>query len=125
MFLLGDMLARLYSAKCSNRHEVTILKSSFCIRIITILRDLGYISYSVIFDRTIVVYLKYKDNKAIFMGFKLISTPGRRIYLSLKQIKKINRKWPGYIICSTNKGLLTSIECEEYKIGGEIPFQIW
>ena len=66
----------------------------------------------------IEVFLKYKNNQYIINSLKLISKPGKNIYLSFNQICKINSS-KSFIIFSTNKGLKSLTDCKKLKIGGK------
>jgi small subunit ribosomal protein S8 len=64
------------------------------------------------------VQLKYNLNgNPSFNDIKLLSTPGKNIFLSYRQLTKIN-EGIGILFISTNKGLLTNNSCLKHKIGG-------
>lgn len=72
--------------------------------------------------RLINVYCSYHYNKQAFSLIKQVSKPGRRIYISYNQMKKMwkSKFDRNMLILSTSKGFLTSEEAIRYKIGGEI-----
>lgn len=56
--------------------------------------------------------------------FRLISTPGRRLYAGYRTLKPIRQGY-GAAVLSTPKGILTAKEARKEKVGGEYLFQIW
>jgi small subunit ribosomal protein S8 len=127
MFLLGDLFARLFSAGNVKKTSISVFSSSFILSVLDLLQDLGFISYYSFFDETkykVKIYLRYFQGKSVIRFYKLISRPGKRIFVTLNQIKVLNRKGRGFYICSTSKGILTSIECEILGIGGELLLNI-
>lgn len=73
----------------------------------------------------IKIVLKYKENNLpAISGFKMISTPSRRIYKRAKEIKKV-KGGLGIAIISTSKGLLTDKEARKENVGGEVICEIW
>lgn len=72
-----------------------------------------------------IVDLKYYSDKTPILRFiKRISTPGRRLGWTAKQIRKIEIPIGILIIISTNKGLKTLKECRIEGLGGEPLFKI-
>lgn len=70
------------------------------------------------------IFLKYTSTgQPAIRSLRPISKPSKRIYCSLDQIWKMNAS-KMFIIFSTNKGLLTTSQCKEKKIGGEALFAI-
>ena len=65
------------------------------------------------------IFLKYANNKPVINNIKTISKPGRRIYYSIKQIRKIDSN-KNFIIISTNKGVITDKTARTAGIGGEV-----
>lgn len=63
------------------------------------------------------------DNRPVINSIKFISKPSRRIYYSLNQIWKIDSN-KSLFIFSTNKGLMTIMDCKKIKTGGELSILI-
>jgi small subunit ribosomal protein S8 len=97
-------------------------QKKICKSFLNILWDEGYILGYKIYQNnsnTIKIFLKYnQEGKPVINSLKLISKPGQRINYSIKQIWKINSN-KIFIIFSTNKGLLSIIDCKKLNIGGE------
>lgn len=66
-----------------------------------------------------LIHFKYlNSNDVVFNSIKNFYKPSKPYLLTLKEIKKINKKNNNIFILSTNKGLMTNFEAEENKIGG-------
>jgi len=74
--------------------------------------------------KRIVITLKYENGTPVISGLKRISKPGRRIYHSWKEIKKVKGGY-GIAIISTSRGLMTDREARKNKIGGEVICEVW
>jgi small subunit ribosomal protein S8 len=70
------------------------------------------------------ISLKYTQKIPAISGFKKVSKPGQRIYVSAGDIKKV-KQGQGIGIISTSKGLMTGYEARVQKVGGEMMCEIW
>ena len=70
------------------------------------------------------IALKYTQKIPAISGFKKVSKPGQRIYVSAADIKKV-KQGQGIGIISTSKGLMTGYEAKGKKVGGEMLCEIW
>lgn len=68
--------------------------------------------------------LKYEDGIPALNGVKLVSKPGRRIYLKKDQIRPV-RSGYGVLIISTSKGIMTGEEAKSISLGGQAIAEIW
>lgn len=70
-------------------------------------------------QKEIIIYLKYYNFEPVIHEIKRVSTPGCRIYTSIKNLPK---SWNGLgiYILSTSKGILSDKEARNINIGGEI-----
>jgi small subunit ribosomal protein S8 len=66
------------------------------------------------------IFLKYKNGNPAIHSLNSLSTPGLRVYFSVKHIWKIDTT-NSLLILSTNKGFMSITECKKLKVGGE-PF---
>lgn len=117
------MFANIKNAQLSRRRIVCQRRKKVCENFLKILWREGFIlGYCI--DKNninnIKIFLKYKNKNPSIKSLKLISSSGRRIYYSKKQIWKIS-SGKFLIIFSTNQGLKSIIECKRLRIGGE-PF---
>jgi len=70
------------------------------------------------------IALKYTQKIPAISGFKKVSKPGQRIYLSATDIRKV-KQGHGIGIISTSKGLMTGGEARHQKVGGEMMCEVW
>ena len=108
------MFASIQNGQLANKLFILQKKTKLCSLILNILWDEGYILGYKIENKHFKVFLRYKNNNPVISSLKSISKPGNRIYYTCKQIWKINSS-KGLIILSTNKGLLTLMDCKKKK----------
>jgi len=68
--------------------------------------------------KTIIVAMKYSENKPVIHSIKRVSTPGRRVYRGAAQLPRVLSD-TGVAIISTSQGLMTNKEARRRKLGGE------
>ena len=119
---LWNMFVSIKNGQMAKKSVITGPKKNICESVLKILWDEGFISgYKISSQKTnkIEIFLKYtKTGKPAINSLNFLSTPGRRIYYSSKQIWKLD-SCKTFIVFSTNKGLKSIIECKKCKIGGE------
>lgn len=126
---LADMLTRIRNANMAKHGKVDIPASKLKISVAKILKDQGYVkNYKLIKDRRhgiLRVYLKYdQGNDGVITGLRRLSKPGRRLYVTTKEIPSILNGL-GISILSTSKGVLSDREARELSVGGELLCSIW
>lgn len=127
--LIADQLTVMRNAIRAKQKTVLIKRSKMLEDIIGIIKREGFIEdYQVIEDSQqgkIKIYFKvFEDGTFGMEDLKRISTPGRRHYISVKEIKAV-RGGVGLAIMSTNKGLLTDKDAKAQGVGGEVVCQVW
>ncbi|MEN2998416.1 MAG: 30S ribosomal protein S8 [Brevinematia bacterium] len=124
---IGDALNRIKNASNSRHLSVSVKKSKFLSKILDIMKDNGYIdSYEDDPENKYFfkVNLKYYQGKPVIREIKLLSHLSRRIYLGYRDIKPFKNNM-GIVIVSTPKGVMTSVEAKNLKIGGMLICAIW
>jgi small subunit ribosomal protein S8 len=121
---LGDMLTRIRNAQMRNKSKVSTPGSRLRATVLDVLRDEGYIrGYSTTelgngrteFD----IELKYFDGEPVIREVARVSKPGRRVYVSVKNLPRINNGL-GVAILSTPKGVMADHAARDQHVGGEI-----
>jgi len=74
--------------------------------------------------KTIELGLMKFDKNVVRPTFKRVSKPGRRVYMKYEELKPVNSGY-GIGIVSTSKGVMTSYEAREAKIGGEYLCEVY
>jgi ribosomal protein S8 len=72
----------------------------------------------------ILLYFTSFYNSKPVIYIKKISLPGRKVFISYHQLKRLLGYNSSYIILSTNKGIMTNREAVSRKLGGEFSFII-
>ena len=74
--------------------------------------------------KTINITLIYEKGEPAVTDVQIISRPGRRFYVSYRNLKSIMSGF-GHSVLSTSEGILTNREARQKKLGGELLFNIW
>lgn len=131
---IADMLAIIKNG-INRKKEFVILNSSKLRKeILRILDEENYIAKYSILEKSdtknrkfemIKIFLKYAEgDKSVIQNVQKISRPGKRVYVSSKEIPVVLNHI-GIAILSTNKGLMTDRNARKEKIGGEYICKIW
>ena len=70
------------------------------------------------------IELKYHEGRPVIRDLKRVSTPGRRVYASVKELKP-HRQGLGVSIVSTPQGVMTDTAAREKNVGGEVLCQVF
>ncbi len=125
---IADMLTRMRNAVKAGHFKVDVPSSKMKVSIARILKDEGFIkNYKIIDDnkqKILRIYLKYGEgNQSVILNLKRISKPGRRVYISSKDLRPIYNNI-GIWILSTSKGIITNKSAKKLNIGGEVVCEI-
>lgn len=126
---IADMLIRVNNAIKVKKEAVDLPHSRVKEEIAKIMLAEGYISKCEVLTRTNKKYLrlglKYDPaGKSLIEGLKRVSTPGRRIYVGARGVRRV-RSGFGTAIISTSAGLMTDEAARAKKVGGEVVCNIW
>ena len=122
-----DLIIRIKNAYMTKNETLVAPHSNYREAVLKKLQDLGYIkSYSVEGDvvKTVEIELIYVKGVSALTDIKLVSKPGKREYVSYKDLKPVMNGM-GVSFLSTPKGILTNREARKAKLGGELLFMIW
>jgi small subunit ribosomal protein S8 len=121
---LGDMLTRIRNAQMRKRPKVSTPASKLRARVLDVLREEGFIrGYAEVEHNDgkaeFEIELKYYDGAPVIREIKRISSPGRRVYSSVKDLPTIANGL-GVAILSTPKGVMSDTRARAENVGGEI-----
>ena len=120
---IADMLTRIRNAIVARHKDVEIPQSKEKLAIAGILLKEGYIKGFTKIENpvqnTLLVELKYVDDKNVITGLERVSKPGLRIYSGVADLPKVLNGM-GIAIVSTSKGVMSDREAREQHIGGEV-----
>ena len=124
---IGDMLARIRNASLAGHRQVKLPYSQLKESLAKLLVAEGFLKKVEVEDgdyKSLVLSLKYNHQTPVITKLQRLSKPGRRLYMSAKEIRAIRRKL-GTRIFSSSAGLLTEEEMIKKNMGGEAICRIW
>jgi small subunit ribosomal protein S8 len=126
---IADMLSRIRNANRAMHETVSMPTSRMKQEIARLLTEEGYVrGYRVDAGQpydTLVIELKFgKNRERVLTNLKRVSRPGRRVYASKDRLPRVLGGL-GTAILSTSSGLLTSRQCAEKGVGGEVIAFVW
>ncbi len=121
---LGDMLTRIRNAQMRGKSTTLSPASKLRTWVLDVLADEGYIrGYEKTVDAkghpALEISLKYYEGEPVIRELKRVSTPGRRVYMGVKDIPSV-RQGLGVSIVSTPKGVMSDASARTANVGGEV-----
>jgi small subunit ribosomal protein S8 len=126
---LSDMIARIKNAHMRKRSKVSTPASKLRGRVLDVLQDEGYIRGYALVEKPGVhpefeIELKYFDGEPVIAEISRISTPGRRVYSSINDLKPV-KNGLGISILSTPKGVMSDTVARAENVGGEVLCRVY
>lgn len=127
-----DTIIRIKNGYHAKKEVVEVKYSRINEKIVSLLKTEGYVKEYYIEQpsdkkqktSTISVELLYHQNSPSLSGVKIVSSPGQRIYMPLKDLKPVLNGL-GRALISTSKGVLTDRDAKKQGVGGEVLCYIW
>lgn len=121
---IGDMITRIRNAQARTKSKVSTPGSKLRRSVLEVLKSEGYIrDYATVEHgdgRTeFEIELKYFDGSPVIRVIERVSKPGRRVYVSVRDLPRINNGL-GVAIVSTPKGVMADHAARDAHVGGEI-----
>jgi small subunit ribosomal protein S8 len=121
---LGDMLTRIRNAQMRKRSSVSTPASKLRARVLDVLKEEGFIrGYAEVEygngKSEFEIELKYFDGSPVIREIQRVSTPGRRVYSSVRELPTIANGL-GVAILSTPKGVMSDSRARLENVGGEV-----
>ena len=121
---LGDMLTRIRNAMMRKRPKVATPASKLRQSVLDVLIDEGYIrGYTRVEQKNktaeFEIELKYNNGESAIKGITRVSTPGRRVYVPVKELPSVANGL-GVAILTTPKGVMADWKAREENVGGEV-----
>ena len=121
---IGDMLTRIRNAQMRGKSTVSTPASKLRAWVLDVLASEGYIrgyekSATDNGQGALVISLKYFEGTPVIRDIKRVSKPGRRVYMSVKDIPVV-RNGLGVSIVSTPKGVMSDAAARSANVGGEV-----
>jgi small subunit ribosomal protein S8 len=126
---IADFLTRVRNALQADHDEVEMPASTFKAELARILREQGYIEGFEVeparVGQVLRIKLKYtEDRRSVISGLERLSRPGRRQYVSAREVPKVLGGM-GTAIVSTSSGVMTGHEARHSGVGGELVARVW
>ena len=121
---IGDMITRIRNAQSRTKPKVSTPGSKLRKSVLEVLKSEGYIRDYSTLERSdgrteFEIELKYYDGSPVIREIERVSKPGRRVYVSVKNLPRINNGL-GVAIVSTPKGVMADHAARDANVGGEI-----
>jgi small subunit ribosomal protein S8 len=121
---IGDMLTRIRNAQLRGKNAVSTPASKLRAWVLDVLKDEGYIrGYDKVTGADghpeLRIELKYFEGTPVIRDIKRVSKPGRRVYMSVKDLPSV-RGGLGVSIVSTPKGVMSDAHARAANVGGEV-----
>jgi small subunit ribosomal protein S8 len=121
---IGDLLSRIRNAQMRKKSKVSTPGSRLRANLLDVLKTEGYIrGYTSVEHKDgrseFEIELKYFDGAPVIREIERISKPGRRVYVSVKTLPRVNNGL-GISILSTPKGVMADHDARDANVGGEI-----
>ncbi|MBE7439486.1 MAG: 30S ribosomal protein S8 [Spirochaetales bacterium] len=125
---IADMLTRIRNASRAGHSRVSFPGSRMKEAILRILKTEGFIEeYTVNAQgqkKSIEVQLKYHDKQPVIRQVERVSTPGRRNYIKVEELRPVRNNM-GLAIVSTSHGVMTGRRARKLNVGGELLCRVW
>ena len=125
---LGDLFTRIRNAQLRGLSSCSTPASKFRARVLDVLMQEGYIrGYTEVEKdsrKTLEIELKYFDGRPVIREITRVSTPGRRVYSSVDDLKPVHNGL-GISIVSTPQGVMSDAAAREKNVGGEVLCQVF
>lgn len=126
---IGNFLTVIRNGVAIAKNRVRVPYSRVNHQIADILKQEGFVRDVVVEDATsalkvLRVDLKYVEGESVIHDIQRVSTPGRRIYRTVRQVPPVIGGL-GVSILTTSKGIMTDKEAKQHIVGGEIICTVW
>ena len=121
---IGDLLARIRNGQSRGLSKINTPASNLRARLLDVLKSEGFIrGYSEVElkgkPKEFEIELKYHEGRPVIRELTRISTPGRRVYNGVDDLKP-HRAGLGISIISTPQGVMSDSDARAKNVGGEV-----
>ena len=120
---IGDLLTRIRNAQSRGLNKIHSPASRLRATVLDVLVTEGYIRGYLEMEKDghkeLEIELKYYDGRPVIKEISRVSTPGRRVYSSVKDLKPV-RNGLGIAIVSTPQGVMSDTAARDKNVGGEV-----
>jgi small subunit ribosomal protein S8 len=121
---IADLISRIRNAGMRKKSKLSSPNSRLRASVLEVLKTEGYIrDYATVEHKDgrneVEIELKYFEGEPAIREIERVSKPGRRVYVSVKNLPRINNGL-GIAIVSTPKGVMADHAARDANVGGEI-----
>jgi len=121
---IGDLLARIRNGQMRGLAKIATPASKLRGRLLDVLKTEGFIrGYAEVEmkgkPKQFEIELKYHEGRPVIRELTRVSTPGRRVYNSVSELKP-HRGGLGISIVSTPQGVMSDTDARAKNVGGEV-----
>src|SRR5712691_6412397 len=121
---ISDLITRIRNAQMRAKPKVSTPGSKMRANVLEVLKTEGFIrGYANVAHASgrneLEIELKYFDGEPVIREIERISKPGRRVYVAVRNLPRINHGL-GVAILSTPKGVMADHDARDANVGGEI-----
>lgn len=125
---IADLLTRIRNAIAVGHNEIRLPHSKQKETVAKVLKSAGYLA-DVKTEKgapraTLIVTINVEGTNATINEIHRVSKPGRRVYSAYNEIPRY-KSGRGIYIVSTSKGVMTSREAINAKLGGELIAKVY
>lgn len=126
---LGDMLTRIRNGQQANKQMIACPFSRLRENVCNVLKSEGFIRDFKVVDlegnkKELNIFLKYSEGRGVIRQIDRVSTPGRRVYTSMKDMPRFFNGL-GILILSTPRGVIADHQARAGNVGGEVLCQVF
>jgi small subunit ribosomal protein S8 len=126
---ISDLITRIRNAQMRNKSKVSTPGSRMRANVLEVLKSEGYIRGYATMEHAggrseIEIELKYADGEPVIREIDRVSKPGRRVYVSAKNLPRVNNGL-GISVLSTPKGIMADHDARDANVGGEVLFTVF
>ena len=126
---IGDLIARIKNAATRGRAKTHAPASKMRARVLDVLAEEGYIrGYARVEPKgghpEFEIELKYYNGQPAIKEISRVSTPGRRVYSPVRDLKSVANGL-GVAILSTPKGVMSDQAARTENVGGEVLCRVY
>ena len=126
---ISDLITRIRNAQMRNKSKVSTPGSRMRANVLEVLKSEGYIRGYATVEHAggrseIEIELKYSDGEPVIREIDRVSKPGRRVYVSAKNLPRVNNGL-GISVLSTPKGIMADHDARDANVGGEVLFTVF
>jgi small subunit ribosomal protein S8 len=125
---ISDMLTRIRNAIAVRKQKITMPHSNIKEAVARLLQESNFIDAVSVSDaaigKTLSLTINNETSNARITEIARLSKPGRRFYVSAREIPVVKRG-RGVVIISTSKGIMTGDRARSEHIGGELICRVY